>query len=114
MKKWTFLILLTVLWTLGGCQVYNSSSGDVVKFSDGATAIFQNKCSQCHSYGSQTTDQLVSAGLIVKGDPTSSLIYQRIRGSNVGGAENMPPSGTSTGDVTTEELDIIKTWIEGL
>lgn len=61
-----------------------------------------------------TVDALVAQGLIVKGSSVTSQIFLRIRGSNSGGPENMPPSGSTGGDLTDDEITTVKNWIDGL
>lgn len=104
------IVLFMISFYAVGCQVNNSNSGDDVKFSDGAQGIFQNRCSQCHGYGSYDNARFISEGLVVAGNPAGSPLFSRLRGSAVGGLENMPP----TGDITSDEVALIRTWIEGL
>jgi len=98
------------------CQVYNSSSNDSIQYmSDGtpfgdAKVIFAIKCTPCHNYYTRTQQDLIDSGLVVAGDRFSSLIFSRLKGSNVGGVENMP----NDGQLSDDELEKIKIWIESI
>ena len=109
------ILIGTLGFFLVGCQVYNSSSQDEQKYTNAevktASGILQSHCGACHSYGQKTFTQLVSLGVIVSGAPMSSLLYTRIRGSGSNQDENMPQAGSSSTDLTAEELTIVKDWI---
>jgi len=100
---------------LSSCQVYNSSSQDEQKYISNETktvgSVLQNHCGACHSYGQKSFSQLEGQGLVVSGAPMSSLLYTRIRGSGSGVDENMPQAGSSSSDLSSEELLLVKEWI---
>ena len=75
-----------------------------------ANQVIQTNCGSCHAYGSMNEAQLVAAGLVVAGSPTSSPLYYRIRGSSGGGNKNMPPSST----LSSSDLNLILVWISGI
>jgi hypothetical protein len=118
-------VLLLSVFIGPGCgssivQVENSFSGDGSRYGtefDSSSAfgqarvVMSNRCAQCHAeFVSRTESQWVSLNLVVAGNATGSSLYGRLRGSGVGGVENMPPSGT----LTTQELDAVRNWINGL
>lgn len=108
---------------LAGCgQDYNSNYGDYSQYSpvegvDSSTPegvrlleaykVFQTNCFQCHSWSEyKTSEQWVTAGLVTKGNLTSSPVYTRLK--NVGG--NMPPAG----QLSTADFTSIENWISNL
>lgn len=69
--------------------------------------VFNEKCIHCHSYLGQSDEELISQNLIVPNNPERSLIFRYLKGSNVGGKENMPPKA----DLTDKEVELVKKWI---
>ena len=96
------------------CQVYNSSTSDVVKYSgDGtpfsnAQIVFATKCTPCHNFHVTLERDLILTGKVFKGDIYASPIITRLRGAGLGGKEDMPPNS----QLTQDEIDIIQEWIE--
>lgn len=115
-KEFYCLLLFGLSFFLFSCQGYNSSSADIYKFtSDGtkfgnAKVVLAMRCGNCHQFHTKTEAELVSLGYIVSGDPTGSSLFSHIRGSNVGGVEDMPP----TGSISSTEIQTIEDWIDGL
>lgn len=114
-----------LVFMITGCgQDYNSNYGDYGQYSpvegiDSSTPegtrllaaykVMQTKCFQCHQWaGYKTSAQWVSAGLIVEGNSSGSNVYTILK--NNGG--NMPPDPIA--QLTGEELETIKTWIDNL
>lgn len=108
---------------LAGCEILqteNSFSKDLALYgvSSGGTAAFialktvlQSNCASCHSdFVSYTEEEWVDNGYVIRGDADNSSLYQRLRGSNTGGPENMPPDST----LTTDEISVVNAWITGL
>ena len=77
-----------------------------------ALALLQTRCATCHeqhgSWQGYSSNNYISQGLIVPGDPSASKIYQRITTSNL--AQRMPP-GSSLG---SDDPQIIRQWIINL
>ncbi len=122
--------LLTVPFCIilfGGCQVYNSSTGDQSRYLNStidtstaagqrlsaATSVFRARCYKCHAskFASYSTDaQWIAGGWVVAGSPQTSMLYGHLYGSNVGGPEDMPQGET----LSPTELGYIRDWILGI
>jgi hypothetical protein len=86
-----------------------------------AQTIFQAKCISCHSndhsaFGTyEEIDFAINAGpvsgerYVVAGSPATSLIYKKLKGSGIAGA-NMPQDST----LSTEDLADIYDWIANM
>jgi mono/diheme cytochrome c family protein len=76
-----------------------------------AQTIIQQNCVTCHSnFSNQTQAEWIASLYIVPGSPQNSELFGHIKGSNVGGAEDMPQGGQlSAADVTT-----IRQWITSI
>lgn len=77
-------------------------------------SIMDSKCVKCHKVGGTSPDlsalkesTAISMGLIVKGNPESSPLYYRLKGSLGPGTKNMPLDGS----LSTEELNAVANWI---
>lgn len=109
-----FLILAFTSAMLSSCQVYNSSTNDQYQYSSDGTpfgdakVVFAMKCTPCHNYYLKSQSELLTDGLYSSGDIYSSEIFSRLKGSNVGGQEDMPANG----QLSDEEIEIVRTWIE--
>ena len=91
-----------------------------VKFESEILPILQEKCFNCHGETKQKSDLrldnvegIISGGssgepLLVKGDPASSLIINRIKSEDPD--EKMPPEGKP--DLTAEERLLVERWIQ--
>ena len=111
---------------LAGCEMQsiNSYSNDDVLFGiddssisagnprfAAARTVMSARCVSCHrAFQSYTEAQFVSIGYVVAGDAGASQLYSKLKGSGVGGEENMPPSGT----LSTGELSDIRDWINAI
>ena len=92
----------------------------VKSFDSEILPILQAKCSKCHGKDKQKSDLrldnvegIISGGssgepLLVKGDPASSLIINRIKSEDPD--EKMPPEGKP--DLTAEERLLVERWIQ--
>lgn len=117
-------LLLSLL--LGGCQSYNSHTGDKAKFAEielennpqfrAAYKVIQTRCINCHqgthnTWATYVNSQLwIDNGLIVSQDSQASKLVRRTINSGVVGA-NMPPEG---GPLPNDEYQTILDWINGL
>jgi hypothetical protein len=83
-----------------------------------AKAVIDGKCLSCHASGSSygafanlTEASAVSRGLVVKGNPNSSILYYRLIGSaGSGGTKNMPQGGS----ISAAEVQAVADWITGI
>ncbi len=120
-----FFLILIILLSLFGCgQDYNSQSNDIGQYSqspiDRSTPegerlylvyrSMQTNCFSCHgSWSSYTTsNQWVSAGLVVRGNPNTSKIVYRLK--NMG--SNMPPDPSS--QISDDDYSAYLNWINNL
>lgn len=111
-----FLGSVSFFGTGCGPQLENFVSGDEARYGitaegtaeyQAAVVVLNNNCVACHSdFGSLSEAEWIASGKVVAGSPSTSTLYQSIRGSGVG-AQNMPPSST----IGPSELDAISTWI---
>lgn len=121
-------ICMIGLGVLSGCglSTKNSVSDDASRFTTesdtqesgtsaaltAARVVFKAKCTQCHpTFGTLKEADWISQGYVVVGLPQNSKIFSRIRGSGVGGNEDMPKDGSS---LSAEQLDTIKGWITNM
>lgn len=81
-----------------------------------AKAILDSKCLSCHN-GAQspnlsnlTETSAVNQGMVVKGSPTTSMLYYRLIGSSGGGVKNMPQGGS----ISASEVQTIADWITNI
>jgi uncharacterized membrane protein len=120
------ICLIFIIFFAASCgQDYNSNSGDYSQYApqDGIDAsiadgtrllaaykIFQAKCFQCHSAWSvyKSSVQWTSSGLVTQGNTSGSLVWTRLK--NNGG--DMPQDPIA--ELTTDELAIVETWINGI
>lgn len=112
------LILLLVALVLGACvQTENSSSLDRETYGNddslfgAARTIIGSNCSACHAYHTMTEAELISAGLIVAGEPENSKIYYRLTGSTGSAGPKNMPSGSA---LSSQDREAISAWIEGI
>lgn len=123
MKK--AILLLFILTSCG--QDFNSSSGDFALTADNgidtstaagvrlsaAYNVLKNNCMTCHTgyhngWANYKTDSdWITKGLAVRGDTTSSQVYDRLK--NVGG--DMPQGAPQISDTDRQKLE---DWILGL
>jgi uncharacterized membrane protein len=116
------LLMLVFCTSLVGCSQgplglqWGSSSGGVLNgdLSTGSQAltIIQQNCTECHTsssgpanvYNLTDVNHLISANLIVVGQPSQSTLYQAISSGS------MPPSGA----LSASDQAIISNWIKSL
>ncbi len=73
--------------------------------------VIKKNCSSCHDYYMHMTEkEWVESNLVTPSSPSASRIYSSIKGSSVGGDEDMPPKGS----IPKDEIEIVKTWIHSL
>ena len=85
--------------------------------------IFEVNCAGCHAFDggaissglNLTTEEEALSGatsgpVVISGDYLNSVLYQRI----IGDGGYMPPSWSSNEILTTEEVNVVVSWIEGL
>lgn len=83
-----------------------------------AKAVIDAKCLNCHGSGSTygafanlTESAAVSRGIVVKGNPNSSILYYRLIGSaGSAGAKNMPQGGS----ISAAEVQAVADWIANI
>lgn len=108
-------LLIIITMPICSCQVYNTNSMDSVKYGAMSfSSVLQSKCTPCHNYYALTASELIAEGLVVAGNPSESLLFSSIIGSNVGGNETMPPASASAGQLTDDEIQLLETWINSL
>ena len=107
------LTAISIIFVLGNV------SGSV-RFESEILPILQEKCFNCHGEDKQKSDLrldnvegIIKGGssgepLLVKGDPASSLIINRIKSEDPD--EKMPPEGKP--DLTAEERSLLESWIQ--
>lgn len=100
---------------LPACQTENSNTLDAATYggasgSSAVASIFSQHCTPCHAFQSMSTNDLVAAGYMVKGDPTNSPLYYRLIGSSGSlGPKDMPQNG---GALATSDLNAIQDYIQ--
>jgi hypothetical protein len=91
----------------GGLDPNNPSD---VLFAE-AKEVWRVSCTPCHAFNGLSKDELVSAGLVIEGDPQDSKIYYRMRNSaGPMGSKNMPPAGS----LTSGDIQVVSDWISSL
>jgi uncharacterized membrane protein len=122
MRARSFLIavFLASCSSCGFVQTENSYAGDELIYGSLAQGraefvdfkfVLLDECSQCHSeFLGYSETQWQDLGLVVAGDSINSTLFRRIKGSNVGGDEDMPPSGS----LDKDDVDTVKEWIDTL
>jgi uncharacterized membrane protein len=102
-------------------QTDNSVNGDATVFGVAApvgsnlfeqvNGIVQQNCATCHNaFPSYSQEQWIANGYVVAGDPTASLMFQKIRGAIPGGSGDMPQGG----QLSASEISTIQNWIESI
>lgn len=123
-QRFTLLLICLAMGAPGltGCdliQTANTFEGDAELYAivDGSPAfiavhdVVKTYCAQCHAaFAGYSEQDFIDNGYVVAGDPGNSKIYTKLRGSNTGGDENMPPSST----LATGDLQKFYDWIEGI
>lgn len=107
-----------------GClvQTVNSVSGDQARYStvvvtgnpqfDAVNAIFKARCVACHTdFSGRSESEWKSLGYVTAGNANASTLMRKLRGSNTGGAENMPGDGST---LSADELQSFRDWINQL
>ncbi|WP_210415546.1 hypothetical protein [Bdellovibrio sp. NC01] len=99
-------------WQSSSSTQSNSSQSLTNPYTDQALTILQTNCSSCHGttggsgnvYGLSDISHMVSAGLIVPGNPNQSLLYNEIV------SNSMPPGNP----LSTTDRQVIQEWIAGV
>ena len=122
------LIAFALMQTLVGCQpqTLNSLSSDKERYGSTLTfdlndpaqsrfatvnSIIVKKCASCHAdFATFSQAQWISNNYVVGGSPAGSLLFSKMKGSAVGGAADMPPSGT----LSQTQLEAFRSWITQL
>ena len=89
--------------------------GQAVSFQDDILPIFERACTSCHGslggWDASTYQSVISTGdnapVIIPGDPSNSLLAQKLQGTHTQG-DIMPPSGK----LPQAEIELILEWIE--
>ncbi|MDX1599968.1 MAG: c-type cytochrome [Anaerolineales bacterium] len=89
--------------------------GQAVSFQNDIRPIFERACTSCHGslggWDASTYQSIISTGdnapVIVPGDPSNSLLAQKLQGTHTQG-DIMPPSGK----LPQAEIELILEWIE--
>jgi uncharacterized membrane protein len=105
------------------CQLFqteNSFSGDDQRYSEtspgsanfeSVRAVLRANCASCHAtFLGYSEQDWINNAFVNPGSPSTSYLYARLRGSETGGDEDMPPSGA----LSAEELGLIESWISAL
>lgn len=122
MRRATWLLLAGLSGSLlSGCDDLGDEAGgasvEAVSFSQDLQPILQANCTVCHvadgsSGGLDLTSRAgllaggQSGGVVVSGQPDSSLLVLRISSTEAG--ERMPPGGS----LGAAQIELIRTWIE--
>ena len=113
------LLLILVILTLSSFFIYMKSDYQFIQnFSEVKSPIFKEfrhvikrNCASCHDYYMRMTEKdWVTSNLVTPSSLTHSRIYSSIRGTSVGGDEDMPPKVS----ISKNEIEIVKTWIHSL
>jgi mono/diheme cytochrome c family protein len=77
-----------------------------------AQGVIQRNCVSCHSaFAMHSDSEWIQSGYVVAGNPNTSTLFGRIRGSGVSGSpQNMPPSGS----VNSSDIQKVQDWILGI
>jgi len=108
----SFSIALLLIYLLSPTQKFTKKNVEVnsITFREYRDVIKRN-CSSCHDYYLEMSEeQWVESNLVTPSSPAQSRIYSAIRGSNVGGDEDMPPKKS----ISKDDLETVKTWIHDL
>ncbi len=119
-----FLLSFVFILGLSSClvQTYNSVSNDDRRYAQPvldsrsvwfqkSSAVLRLQCSGCHKdFATMSEEQWVSSRRVVPGSPETSPMFSRVRGSQVGGQENMPPATS----LSREEIQVLRDWIINL
>ena len=120
-KHLTIISIISIfIWTVIGCSQgalstnwgSNSDQGGMnssYRYQSAALSILETNCASCHTptsgpvnvFGFNDVNHMVSAGLVIPGNPSQSAIYSAV----VGGT--MPPSGA----LSSSDQQIISAWI---
>lgn len=78
---------------------------------EAAQAVFQSACVSCHAdFGHMSEDEWRATGRVVAGNAIESPVFRFLKGSAVGGPETMPREG----ELSAEQRERIRAWIDGL
>ncbi|WP_044557686.1 c-type cytochrome [Halobacteriovorax marinus] len=108
----SIFIALLLIYLLSPTQKFTKKNIEVnsITFREYRDVIKRN-CSSCHDYYLEMSEeQWVESNLVTPSSPAQSRVYSAIRGSNVGGDEDMPPKKS----ISKDDLETVKTWIHDL
>ena len=110
---------------IAGCNAQNSFSNDSsvygtsigvgsARFNE-ASAIIRENCATCHdhdhsAFATYTEQDFINNQYVTAGSYASSLLVQRLKGSNVPGNQNMPENS----QLSDADIQTIKDWISGI
>ena len=118
-------VAIAVLLFMSGCSdsgssnpADNNNNGTTLAArwtgTDGIGALFTQRCAPCHitqslgGYNLSTYDSTMLGGFITTGDPTNSILVQKLEGTAGFGAQ-MPQGGPY---LDAAQMDSIKAWIQ--
>jgi mono/diheme cytochrome c family protein len=83
-----------------------------------AKAVIDSSCLSCHGAGStrgdfsnMTAASMITRGFVKAGQPLTSSLYFRMKGSQGSGTKNMPDNGTT---VSASQLQAVYDWISSI
>lgn len=100
---------------LPACQTENSNTldagnyGGVSGTSSAVVTIFTQHCTGCHQFQTMSTNDLVNAGYMIKGDPDNSALYNSLKGSSSPTGTKDMPQGASP--LAASDLNTIRDFI---
>jgi len=87
-----------------GNELFAGSSPSFAPFRQ----ILAQECASCHgAFLRFSQNDWIAQGLIIPGKPDESRLFRKLRGSGVGGDENMPPNAS----LNRDSIDLIAQWI---
>ena len=119
------VLVAAVLFLTGASFVVaqESDAAKTVDFQRDVRPILADNCFQCHGPDSSTRwaelrldtqdgafTERPNGTTITPGDAEASLLYQRITHENEG--MRMPPAALSDKTLSTEQIDVLRRWIE--
>jgi hypothetical protein len=117
------LLLPVLLLTGSSIAAQVTKKGKSVDFQRQVRPVLADNCFQCHGPDSGSRQANLRLDVrdaafasrqngtpIVPGDPQGSLLYQRISHENV--ARRMPPPKLSKKRLSTEQIELLRRWIE--
>jgi mono/diheme cytochrome c family protein len=117
-----FAALVVLVASVAGCDLV-SGSNNVLSAKRSAfldpvgsprfeavRSILSTSCVSCHSnFPGYSEASWIALGYVVPGSAMTSPLYMKLRGSNTGGAENMPSGAPA---LPADQLLAIRSWID--